>query len=213
MITKYNINFVALIILFLFSISWLIGGIWYPDMYGIPSLILIIIFIFYSNDNLKYFLKFLHKNIFLYSKIIFFLILIICFIHLTTSILRYFSFDYATWDVGLHSNILYNFSNGEFYSSFLSSHFGFNVNSLADHFSLSMHPIGWLYLLSPSTLWLVTAKSRSPSSSARSSLVTSAPPSLKAISTSSSSSRILGITDSAFGQSNPILSTFFWISF
>ena len=159
MITKYNINFVALIILFLISISWLIGGIWYPDMYGIPSLILIIIFIFYSNDNLKYYLKFLHNNIFLYSKIIFFLILIICFIHLTTSILRYFSFDYATWDVGVHSNILYNFSNGEFYSSFLSSHFGFKVNSLADHFSLSMHPIGWLYHLYPSTLWLVAVKS------------------------------------------------------
>ena len=76
-----------------------------------------------------------------------------------TSILRFFSFDYATWDVGVHSNMLYNFSNGEFYSSFLSAHFGFKVNSLADHFALSMYPIGWLYVLYPSTLWLVTAKS------------------------------------------------------
>ena len=159
MSVNYKINFVVLILLSMISFSWLIGGVFYPDMYGIPSLLLIILFIFISNDNLKYFLNCLHNNIFIYRKIIITIFFIISFLHLTTSILRFFSFDYATWDVGVHSNMLYNFSNGEFYSSFLSSHYGFNVNSLADHFALSMYPLGWLYVLYPSTLWLVTAKS------------------------------------------------------
>ena len=147
------------ILLLLILISWYVGGIWYSDMYGIPSLLLTIFFITSSNDELKNYLMMFSKYIFYYRKNILIFIAFNLLVHLTTGILRYISFDYATWDVGVFSNILFNFSNNEFFSSFLSSHFNFNVNGLADHFAISMYPLGWLYAIYPSTLWLIVAKS------------------------------------------------------
>ena len=74
------------------------------------------------------------------------------FIFFIFTILKYYSFSWNAWDVGNHSNMLYNISQGEFYSSILG------VHNLADHFSVSMSPLALLYMLEPSTHWMTLAK-------------------------------------------------------
>ena len=67
-------------------------------------------------------------------------------------ILKYYSFNLFTLDAGHHSNILYNISNGEFYSSV------FNMNSLGEHFTLSMSFISIFYKIIPSINWMMGFK-------------------------------------------------------
>jgi len=66
--------------------------------------------------------------------------------------LKYYSFNLFTLDAGYHSNILYNISNGEFYSSI------FNMNSLGEHFTLSMSFISVFYKITPSINWMMGFK-------------------------------------------------------
>ncbi|MAZ74783.1 MAG: hypothetical protein CL929_04040, partial [Deltaproteobacteria bacterium] len=67
-------------------------------------------------------------------------------------VLKYYSFNLFTLDAGYHSNILYNISNGEFYSSI------FNMNSLGEHFTLSMSFISLFYKIIPSINWMMGFK-------------------------------------------------------
>ena len=71
---------------------------------------------------------------------------------LTITILKYYSFRWNVWDVGSYSNVLYNISQGRFYSSYLGTH------NWGDHFSPSMSPLALFYLWLPSTHWLTLAK-------------------------------------------------------
>jgi len=73
-------------------------------------------------------------------------------LYLAITILKYYSFRWNVWDVGSYSNILYNISQGRFYSSYLGSH------NWGDHFSPSMSPLALFYLWIPSTHWLTLAK-------------------------------------------------------
>ncbi len=73
-------------------------------------------------------------------------------LYLVTTILKYYSFRWNIWDVGNFSNMLYNISQGRFYSSYLGSH------NWADHFWPSMSPLALLYLWIPSTHWVTLTK-------------------------------------------------------
>jgi len=83
-------------------------------------------------------------------------IIFIFFLHvvlyLVITILKYYSFRWNVWDVGSYSNMLYNISQGRFYSSYLGSHIW------GDHFSPSMSPLALFYLWIPSTHWVTLAK-------------------------------------------------------
>ena len=67
-------------------------------------------------------------------------------------VLKYYSFNLFTLDAGYHSNILYNISKGDFYSSI------FNMQSLGEHFTFSMSIISLFYLLVPSINWMMGFK-------------------------------------------------------
>ena len=73
-------------------------------------------------------------------------------LYLLITILKYYSFRWNVWDVGSYSNMLFNISQGRFYSSYLGSH------NWADHFSPSMSPLALPYLWIPSTHWVTLAK-------------------------------------------------------
>ncbi|MDT8447342.1 MAG: DUF2079 domain-containing protein [bacterium] len=67
-------------------------------------------------------------------------------------LIRYYSFQVSVFDAGLHSNILYNLSQGEPLLSYYGVHF------LADHFTPSFGLLSLLYLITPSIHWLMLAK-------------------------------------------------------
>ena len=69
-----------------------------------------------------------------------------------TAIFKQYSYQWNIWDVGIYSNILFNISNGEFFSSYYQSH------NWADHFTPSMSFISLLYWLYPSTHWMTLSK-------------------------------------------------------
>jgi len=73
-------------------------------------------------------------------------------LNLAITILKYYSFRWNVWDVGSYSNMLYNISQGRFYSSYLGTH------NWGDHFSPSMSPLALFYLWFPSTHWVTLAK-------------------------------------------------------
>ena len=91
----------------------------------------------YEYSNKKYFLKiyWFHAGLFL-----------------VTTILKYYSFQWNVWDVGSHSNMLFNISQGNFYSSY------FGVHNWGDHFTPSMSPLALFYFWLPSVHWLTLAK-------------------------------------------------------
>jgi len=82
------------------------------------------------------------KRIFIVHGLLFFV----------TVVLKYYSFNLNTWDAGIHSNILFNISQGDFYSSFLNTH------NLADHFTPSMSFISLFYMITPSIHWMMGFK-------------------------------------------------------
>jgi len=126
-----------------------LGG---SDLYLLPALIFLLIYIYRIWKNKPFYIpNNLTKNI-LWEKwlIIIFLVHIALFLAIT--ILKYYSFSWNVWDVGSYSNMLYNISQGRFYSSYLGTH------NWGDHFSPSMSPLALFYLWLPSTHWVTLAK-------------------------------------------------------
>ena len=124
--------------IFLFSLTFIIwwSGIAGASLYAIPGLLLVG-FSIYAIIRGQYFwiINELWKNtneivkIKKYQKIIILLFLIQSLLWILYVILKYYSFNLFTFDVGFHSNIIFNISNGSFYSSY------YNMNNLGDHFT------------------------------------------------------------------------------
>ena len=87
-----------------------------------------------------------------WRKQIFTLFYIQAFLWLLFVILKYYSFSLYSLDSGYHSNILYNISRGEFFSSV------FNIHSLGEHFTPSMSFIALFYKIIPSINWMMGFK-------------------------------------------------------
>jgi len=121
-------------------------------LYLLPALIFLLIYIYriWKNKPLK-----IHFNLtktFLGKKWLIIIFLVHVALFLAITILKYYSFSWNVWDVGSFSNILYNISQGRFYSSYLGTH------NWGDHFSPSMSPLALFYLWLPSTNWVTLAK-------------------------------------------------------
>jgi uncharacterized membrane protein len=69
--------------------------------------------------------------------------------------LRYLSFGWSIWDIGSHSNVLFNLSRGELWWSY------HQVHPWANHFTPSISFLALPYLLYPHILWQVLAKTLS----------------------------------------------------
>jgi uncharacterized membrane protein len=69
-----------------------------------------------------------------------------------TVVLKYDSFQLNTWDAGIYHNILFNISEGRFYSSFHQTH------NFADHFTPFISFISLFYLINPSIHWMMGFK-------------------------------------------------------
>jgi len=122
------------------------------DFFMVPALIFVCIY-FYQTLNKQPSIITTKWNNSIYTKrwlIPLFLVHVVLII--TITILKYYSFRWNVWDVGSYSNMLYNISQGSFYSSYLGTH------NWGDHFSPSMSPLALFYLLLPSTHWLTLAK-------------------------------------------------------
>ena len=65
---------------------------------------------------------------------------------------KYYSFNLFTMDVAYYSNIIYNTAQGDLFSSY------FNMNSLGEHFTLSISFISLFYKIVPSTNWMMGFK-------------------------------------------------------
>ena len=122
------------------------------DLHLLPALIFLLIYIYRIWKNKPFIIPInLTKNIF-WERCLIIIFLVHVALFLAITILKYYSFSWNVWDVGSYSNILYNISQGRFYSSYLGTH------NWADHFSPSMSPLALFYLLIPSTHWLTLAK-------------------------------------------------------
>jgi len=149
------------VFLFLFSLTFITwwSGIAGASLYAIPSLLLVG-FSIYTIIKGQYFLIItkLYNNFKewisfqKYKKIILILFIIQSFLWFSYVILKYYSFNLFTLDAGYHSNILYNISNGDFFSSI------FNMHNLGEHFTLSMSFIALFYKLVPSINWMMGFK-------------------------------------------------------
>lgn len=67
-------------------------------------------------------------------------------------LIKYYSFNYYTYDAGIYHNIVFNLSNGEFFSSF------HNVNFLGNHFNINLVLVAPLYKIIPHSHWLMILK-------------------------------------------------------
>ena len=149
------------VFLFLFSLTFITwwSGIAGASLYAVPSLLLVG-FSIYTIIKEQYFeiISQLYNNfkewisIQKYKKIILILFIIQSFLWFSYVILKYYSFNLFTLDAGYHSNILYNISNGDFFSSI------FNMHNLGEHFTLSMSFIALFYKLVPSINWMMGFK-------------------------------------------------------
>ncbi|MDX2470634.1 MAG: DUF2079 domain-containing protein [SAR324 cluster bacterium] len=140
-----------------FLIWW--AGIGPSDLYALPMLIVFVeVSIWVIKDRFFTNLKSLSQQLTLlisrpsYSRILIIFLGLQGLLWFLVVILRFYSFQLWTWDAGIHSNILYNISNGEFYSSYLS------VNNLGDHFTPSFNLLAVLYKITPSIHWMMGAK-------------------------------------------------------
>ena len=129
---------------------WL--GIAGRDLYLIPAIVFLLASVFqiiigkFSNNSINWIIDYSKKRYFIG------LYWIHAGLFLATTILKYYSFRWNIWDVGNHSNMVFNISRGTFYSSYLG------VHNWADHFTPSMSPLAFFYLLNPSTHWITLAK-------------------------------------------------------
>ncbi len=141
----------------LFLWLWITILVWWSGLAGrdfflVPALIFVGIYTFQIGKKKPSVIttKWTNSN---YTKrwlVPLFLVHVVLIIAIT--ILKYYSFRWTVWDGGSYSNMLYNISQGRFYSSYLGTH------NWGDHFSPSMSPLALFYLLLPSTHWLTLAK-------------------------------------------------------
>ena len=146
------------VFIFLFSLTFITwwSGIAGASLYAIPSLLLVG-FSIYAIIKGQYFLIITKLyNDFKewisfqkYKKIILAIFALQSFLWFSYVILKYYSFNLFTLDAGYHSNILYNISNGDFFSSI------FNMHNLGEHFTLSMSFIALFYKLVLSINWMI----------------------------------------------------------
>ena len=149
------------VFIFLFSLTFITwwSGIAGASLYAIPSLLLVG-FSIYAIIKGQYFLIIIKLyNDFKecisfqkYKKMILAIFALQSFLWFSYVILKYYSFNLFTLDAGYHSNILYNISNGDFFSSV------FNMHNLGEHFTLSMSFIALFYKLVPSINWMMGFK-------------------------------------------------------
>ena len=149
------------VFIFLFSLTFITwwSGIAGASLYAIPSLLLVG-FSIYAIIHGQYFLIItkLYNNykewisFQKYKKMILAIFALQSFLWFSYVILKYYSFNLFTLDAGYHSNILYNISNGDFFSSV------FNMHNLGEHFTLSMSFIALFYKLVPSINWMMGFK-------------------------------------------------------
>ena len=149
------------VFIFLFSLTFITwwSGIAGASLYAIPSLLLVG-FSIYAIIKGQYFLiitKLYNDykewiSFQKYKKMILAIFALQSFLWFSYVILKYYSFNLFTLDAGYHSNILYNISNGDFFSSI------FNMHNLGEHFTLSMSFIALFYKLVPSINWMMGFK-------------------------------------------------------
>ena len=149
------------VFIFLFSLTFITwwSGIAGASLYAIPSLLLVG-FSIYAIIKGQYFLIITKLyNDFKewisfqkYKKMFLAIFALQSFLWFSYVILKYYSFNLFTLDAGYHSNILYNISNGDFFSSV------FNMHNLGEHFTLSMSFIAVFYKLVPSINWMMGFK-------------------------------------------------------
>ena len=149
------------VFIFLFSLTFITwwSGIAGASLYAIPSLLLVG-FSIYAIIIGQYFLIItkLYNNFKVwisfkkFKKFILAIFALQSFLWFSYVILKYYSFNLFTLDAGYHSNILYNISNGDFFSSV------FNMHNLGEHFTLSMSFIALFYKLVPSINWMMGFK-------------------------------------------------------
>ena len=149
------------VFIFLFSLTFITwwSGIAGASLYAIPSLLLVG-FSIYAIIKGQYFLIItkLYNNykewisFQKYKKMILAIFALQSSLWFSYVILKYYSFNLFTLDAGYHSNILYNISNGDFFSSV------FNMHNLGEHFTLSMSFIALFYKLVPSINWMMGFK-------------------------------------------------------
>jgi len=144
------------------GISWFILGllVWWSglagrDLYLVPVLVGILIMafnIFRANG---------FQNIFGNSETIMTwathrTLLWLLFLHglvlTATAVFKLYSFQWNIWDVGIYSDIIFNTSKGELYSSYYLAH------NWGDHFTPSMSFLSIFYWLYPSSHWMTLSK-------------------------------------------------------
>lgn len=150
--TTLFISFTGLI----FFIWWL--GIAGSDFYWLPAIIWIIATSYWIiKGQFAGILETSTKAVFDWStgkgnRIVWVFLFANCLLWIIYILLKYYSFNYHTFDTGIYHNIVYNLSHGEFFSSF------HNVNFLANHFNINLVLISPLYKITPYPHWLVLLK-------------------------------------------------------
>jgi len=122
------------------------------DLFLVPALIFVCIFAYQTLNKQPSIFSTKWTNSNNSKRWLIHLFLIHVVLNLSITILKYYSYRWNVWDVGSHSNMLYNISQGRFYSSYLGTH------NWGDHFSPSMSPLALFYLWYPSTHWVTLAK-------------------------------------------------------
>ncbi|MEZ7853253.1 MAG: DUF2079 domain-containing protein [SAR324 cluster bacterium] len=69
-----------------------------------------------------------------------------------TAVFKLYSFQWNIWDVGIYSDIIFNTSKGNFYSSYNLAH------NWGDHFTPSMSVLSIFYWIYPSSHWMTLSK-------------------------------------------------------
>ncbi len=126
-----------------------IGG---SDLYALPALIgLIILFreIIINDSPLPFFTTSVNHTL---VKVLYFLLILIV---LAKTLLSLYSFRWDIFDVGSYSSVVFNFSKGLNFNSFLQ------IPATADHFTPSLALFAPLYWIEATVHWLTFAKALS----------------------------------------------------
>ena len=132
-------------------IIWMLG-IGGSDLYALPALIgLILLFreLIINDNPLPFNSTSLNQSI---VKIFYVLLILMV---LVKTLLSLYSFRWNIFDVGSYSSVVFNFSNGLNFNSFLQ------IPSTADHFTVSLAVFAPLYWIVATVHWLTFAKALS----------------------------------------------------
>ena len=132
-------------------IVWMLG-IGGSDLYALPALIgLIILFreIIINDSPLPFFTTSVNHTL---VKVLYFLLILIV---LAKTLLSLYSFRWDIFDVGSYSSVVFNYSQGLNFNSFLQ------IPATADHFTPSLALFAPLYWIEATVHWLTFAKALS----------------------------------------------------